>query len=295
LKILKRRYFSFIALTLVGVMLIITTGCGVRINGKEYELFKVSQKDKDNFFNGFDMESSSTQQISQAKQEGEQLVVSDSAGNIKINKSKTSQIEINADIKVRGSSEDSKKTIVDNMNMQLERKDKVINVVFKTKDGIDFWDWQKDNYKPYQITINFEISLPEGINFIDINTGAGNIDVNDISSKLSLDTGAGNIDIKDVVVLEDNLLSTGAGNIDFSGNVDNMSSFNVSTGAGNVKFEVPEDTKMSLDANTGIGNLSGSFIMKNDDEKFHFVGDINGGGPNVKLSTGVGNIRVDKD
>jgi hypothetical protein len=95
--------------------------------------------------------------------------------------------------------------------------------------------------------------------------------------------------------LEDSSLNTGAGNIDFSGNADKISSFDASTGIGNIKFEVPEGTKMSLDADTGIGVLSGEFINTTNDEKFHFEGDINGGGPGVKLNTGAGNVKADKN
>jgi len=277
------------------MMLVLSVGCGVKINGKEYELFSVNQKDKGDFFSGFGSESSNTQEILEDKQNGVQLVVSNNAGNISIEKSETSQVEIKADKKVRGSSKDGKKDILDNMNVELERNDKTVKVVIKTKDGNDFWDWQKDNYKSYQITINYNISLPEGINVIEANTGAGNIDVNDVSAKLVLDTGTGNIDIQNVAALQDNLLSTGVGNIKFNGNVDNINSFSASSGAGNVKLEVPEASKMSLEANTGIGVLSGSFIKTNDNEKFSFVGDINGGGPSIKLSTGVGNVKADKD
>lgn len=291
---MKRRYFSFIAIIMV-LVLIFATGCGVRINGKDYELFTVDPKDKDNIFNVVGNELSNTQQISDDKQDGEQLVVTDNAGNIKIEKSSTSQIKIKADKKVRGGSEDNKKNILDNMNIELEKDGEVITVVLKTKDGNDFWNWQKDNYKVFQVTINYDISLPEGINVIKASTGAGNIDVNDVSSKLSLDTGAGNIDVQGVSAMGDMLLHTGAGNIDFNGEIDNISSFDASTGLGNVKFEVPEDTKMSLEANTGVGVLSGSFINSNGNSKFHFLGDLNGGGANVKLDTGVGNVKADEN
>ncbi|MHB8063284.1 MAG: DUF4097 family beta strand repeat-containing protein [Ruminiclostridium sp.] len=292
---MKKRYFSFIALTLVSVMLVITAGCGVRVNGKEYELFAARDKDKDNFSIVFGNESSNTQEISEGKQEGEQFIVSDNAGNITIEKSGTSQIEINADKKVKGSSEKNKETIMDNMNIQLQRNGKAIEVVIKTKDGNDFWDWQKDNFKASQITINYDISLPEGINAIEASTGAGNINVNDVKAKLTLKTGAGNIEVEDVAALKDNLLNTGAGNIDFNGNVDSITSFDASIGVGNVKFEVPEETKMSLEADTGIGLLSGSFVKSKDNNKFHFEGDINGGGPAVKLNSGVGNVNADEN
>lgn len=292
---MNRKYFSFITLSLIFVMLILSVGCGVRINGKEYELFTSRDKDKDNFSIVFRSDLSDTQQISEDKQEGEQFVVSDNVGDISIKKSENSQIKIKIDKKVRGSSEGDIKTILDNLNIVLERNGEVIEAIAKTKDGDDFRDWLKDNFKLYQVTLDFDISLPEGINIIEANIGAGNIGVQDVSAKLSLDTGAGNIDIKDVKALEDNVLSTGAGNIDFNGNINNTSSFEASTGAGNVKFQVPEDTKMSIEADTGIGILSGSFIKSKSHEKFNFKGDINGGGPTVKLDTGVGNVKVDKN
>jgi hypothetical protein len=52
---------------------------------------------------------------------------------------------------------------------------------------------------------------------------------------------------------------------------------------------------MFLEAHTGFGLLSGSFIKKNDNIKLSFEGDINGGGPKVKLNSGVGNVSVDND
>jgi len=307
---MKKRCYSFIALSLI-LVLILSTGCGVRINGKDYELFTVSHKDKDNIFNIVGSESSSNQEISDEKKDGEQISVSYDAGNIDIKKSGTTQIEIKAEKKVRGASDEEKKNILDNMNIELERDGKVISIVIKTKDGNDFWAWRKKNFKVFQVSINFEISLPDGINVIEVSTGAGNVGINDVSSKLlvstgagnidingtssslSLNTGAGNIDIQNVVALEENLLHTGVGNIDFEGDFNKISSFDASTGAGNVAIEVPENTKMSLKADTGVGTLSGSFIKLNDDSKFHFVGDINGGGPTVKLNTGVGIIKAD--
>jgi hypothetical protein len=51
---------------------------------------------------------------------------------------------------------------------------------------------------------------------------------------------------------------------------------------------------MSLNASTGVGSLSGSFIKASGDVKLKFQGDINGGGPLVKLKTGVGDIKAGK-
>ncbi len=294
LKILKRRYFSVIAIILV-LMMVLSTGCGVRINGEEHELFSVDKKEN-NLFEGVGKESLEAQTIEEDKLDGERLVLSTDAGNVTVEKSEASQIVIEAEKKVRGTSEKDKKTILENMNIELERNGKVMKLVVKTKDGEDFWDWKRDNFKSFQTTINLVILLPNGINGIEVNTGAGNIDINDISAELSINTGAGNIEIQGVSALENNNINTGAGNIEFHGEIYKVSSFIASSGVGNIDFIVPEDTKMSLDVSTGVGALSGSFIKtKNSKSKFYFVGHINGGGPSVKLNTGVGNIEADED
>ncbi len=311
---MNKRYFSFIALTMISVVLVVSAGCGVRINGKEYELYKSSQSDKknNNIFSGIGSESTYTQNISQDKIEGGELKVETNAGNIDIRKSSSSQIIIKANKKVRGTSAENKKIILDNMVISLEQNGKEVLVAVKTKDGENFWDWQRDNYKTYQITINYDVKLPESIKSLNLSTGAGNIQAEATVDKIKADTGAGNIDLKgmnaqfDVSTGAGNIdihnsgakgdckLSTGAGNVDFKGKLDDISVFDASTGMGNIDFRVQAETKMSLDASTGVGILEGGFIDRKED-KTHFKGDINGGGPSVKLSTGVGNVRVDKD
>ncbi len=312
---MKKKYFSFIALILVFVMFLIAAGCGVRINGKEYEFYKSNQSEKKNggIFSGIGQETSESQEYTQDKAEGEELKVKTNAGNVDITKNNGSGIIVNADKKVRGTSEEAKKTILENMIVSLEKSGDRLEVVVKTKDGKDFWDWQKENYRTYQITINYDIEVPEGVKSLNISTGAGNVNVESLAEKVKISTGAGNITINEMTALFDlstgagNIdisgssakgdckLSTGAGNVNFEGNIDSVDEFDASTGMGNLDFTVPGETKMSLEASTGVGALSGSFVRTNEDSKFRYKGDINGGGPSVKLSTGVGNVAVDED
>lgn len=285
----------FIIASLLVFTLIFTTGCGVKINGKDYNLFSTEKDDKADFAFGFASESEDSQKISEDRQDSEQLLIDSDSGNISVEKSKSGKIEVEIEKKVRGGSAEDKKKLLENMNIKFERTGKSIRLNVLAKNGEDFWKWKKDTYKPIQVSINYDILLPDGITAIETKMGAGNIEVDDITAKLSVQTGAGNIDINNVNVMTDSQFNTGAGNIDFSGKFDNVSSFDASTGVGNINFEVPEDTKFSLDVHTGIGNLSGSFIEERSDDKFNFKGDINGGGPVVKLNTGVGNVDADRN
>ena len=290
---MKNRYLSLTGLILIFAVLTLSAGCGVRINGKEYEFYRSARSEKNNnIFNAIGGENSGKQELSQDNPQGGQLKVSTGAGNIRIEKTNSAKVDIKADKKVRGASDESKKTILDNMVVSIEKDGDILEVAVKTKSGEDFWDWQKSNYKAYQITMNLSLEVPESIKTINANTGAGNINIKDMTAELELSTGAGNIEIDDTSAVGDCKLSTGAGNIDFDGRIDDISSFDISTGVGNVTFEVPEETGMHLDAETGVGNMSGSFIKTDSKIKTHFTGDVNGGGPDVKLNTGVGNVKA---
>ena len=285
---------SIISITLLIAVLSFSTGCGVRINGREYEFFSSGANDKSYVISEIGSEASNEFVASVDKENAEKLVLDNNSGNIKVRKSENSQIKVEADKKVRGTSQIDKKTVLENMNIAIERDGNLIRIVAETNNKKDFWDWLKDEYKTFQVTINYTILLPEGIKAIDISTGTGNVEIEDLSTEIKLNTGAGNIDIDEVISIGNNKISTGAGNIRYDGNIDEIESFKVSTGAGNIEFDVPENSRMSLKANTGIGVLNGSFIKKNSNIKLSFDEDINGGGPKVEISSGVGNIDVDK-
>lgn len=295
LKKLKKRYFSCIAGILLLAMIVLASGCGVKINGKNYELFNSGNNKSNILFDGFGPESSASQDVTGKPDDATGFKVINNAGNIKINKSDSTEIELKSYKKVRGASDEVKKQILENMNVLLEKESDQIQLVVKTKDNQDFWKWQSSNHREYQVTLNIDISLPDAIKAVTVTTGAGNIDMDGITAALSANSGAGNIDIKNSSALGKNKLSSGAGNISFAGNVDGIDSFQITTGVGNVKFVVPDNTKMNLKADTGVGILSGSFIENNDKNKFHFQGDINGGGPEVKLNSGVGNVKADQN
>lgn len=292
---MKRRYISCIAAGLLIAMAFLASGCGVKINGKNYELFNSGENRENTLFDAIGPESSASQELAVKVEGTAQIKLSSNAGNIKINKANDSEIHVKAYKKVRGASEEVKKEILDNMNVLLEQENGQMQVVIKTKDDQDFWKWQASNYREYQVTLNIEVSLPASIEKVTATTGAGNISMEDVDVEISFHTGAGNIDVDNSAAKGKSKLTTGAGNVSFTGKVDEVDSFEATTGVGNVKFEVPNSTKMNLKADTGVGILSGSFVKTSDNNKFHFQGDINGGGPEVKLNTGVGNIKADEN
>ncbi len=297
---MNKKFFSSIAIISVVSMLILTAGCGVRINGKDYTIFKANQE-VDN--KGGDVASEETSgsgtvegnnKITEKVGTGEVLTISNSAGNITVKKSDDTNLVVEVQKKIRGVSSQKIKDAFRSANLRLERDGKSLNVVLETKDGENFWDWNKHELSLLKCSVNYIVSVPEGLKEINAETGAGNIDIKDVSVMITANTGAGNIDLDNVSAIGETTLETGTGNVDFDGNIEKVTKFNASTGVGNVRFKVPENTKMSLNAETGLGHLSGFFVDSDKKVNNSFNGDINGGGPEVELSTGVGNTEVEK-
>ncbi len=297
---LKKKFISCIAFISIVSMLFVTAGCGVRINGKDYTIFKANHQNDTNSDTvtteeaiGSESEEGNNKIVEEIG-EGEVLNINNDAGNITVKKSDDTKLVVEIQKKIRGVSSQETKDVFRSMNVVLERDGKNLNVVLKTKNGKDFWDWNKLELGILKCSINFIVLVPEGVKELNTKTGAGNVNIKDISSQISANTGAGNIELDDVSATGETTLETGTGNVDFDGNIDKVTSFRASTGVGNVILKVPENTKMSLNAGTGLGRLSGFFVDSDEKVKNSFNGDINGGGPEVNLSTGVGNTEVDR-
>ncbi len=297
---MNKKFFSSIAIIAVISMLILTAGCGVRINGKDYTIFKANQEvgNKGGDVVSEETSGSGTEEgnnkITEKVGTGEVLTISNSAGNITVKKSDDTNLVVEVQKKIRGVSSQKIKDAFRSANLRLERDGKSLNVVLETKDGENFWDWNKHELSLLKCSVNYIVSVPEGLKEINAETGAGNIDIKDVSVMITANTGAGNIDLDNVSAIGETTLETGTGNVDFDGNIEKVTKFNASTGVGNVRFKVPENTKMSLNAETGLGHLSGFFVDSDKKVNNSFNGDINGGGPEVELSTGVGNTEVEK-
>lgn len=178
-----------------------------------------------------------------------------------------------------------------------------------------------------RLKIKLKVRIPENYN-VDFHTGAGNITISDMDGELTGTTGAGNVNIGRINGIIDvssgagNIsviggegrveIRTGAGNIDVesvnghviaqtgAGNVTSkiltqpVEDSRFESGAGNVTVYVEDDLGMYVNAVASMGsancdfplNIRGKWMSKS------FEGDINGGGPDLYMSSGVGNVTL---
>lgn len=177
----------------------------------------------------------------------------------------------------------------------------------------------------HNISIDYEITTPRGTNLeassgsgdlkiselggsLKANTGSGSIEANGLSGRVVLETGSGDIRA-DMSSAPDVKAQTGSGSIRLKGVTGGLfaetgsgdieitgqpgSNWKLETGSGSVTLNTGS-AKFSLDATTGSGSIHSDppITMHGSLEKHHITGDVNGGGPTVRVETGSGDVRI---
>jgi beta-lactamase regulating signal transducer with metallopeptidase domain/DUF4097 and DUF4098 domain-containing protein YvlB len=142
-----------------------------------------------------------------------------------------------------------------------------------------------------------------------LTTGSGNITATGIEGGFMIQTGSGNIVI-DGTGQGDAKAQTGSGNIDLKGVHGSLhaqtgsgtikasgtpsSPWRLAAGAGSIELATG-NAPIDLDASAGVGSISVSQPMATQvsSDKHHVHAQINGGGPEVRIETGSGDIRID--
>ncbi len=121
-------------------------------------------------------------------------------------------------------------------------------------------------------------------------TSGGRIRASEISGDVEARTSGGPITIKDVTGSVDLHTSGGGISVRFSGDPEGR----VETSGGSIEAEFPEDAGADLDARTSGGRveIEHGILVRGGMGRSKVVGEINGGGRELRLRTSGGNIRV---
>jgi DUF4097 and DUF4098 domain-containing protein YvlB len=167
---------------------------------------------------------------------------------------------------------------------------------------------------------------------VDIETGSGDVRLTDLAGDLRIQTGSGNVQARgaagplqaragsgDITIEErskgDVRLETGSGNIEArgvdgglrastgSGNVrvdgTPANSWSVRTGSGDAEVRLPQEAAFDLDISSSSGSVSVNHPVTTtvqgriEESRKSIRGKVRGGGPEISVHTGSGDVRVD--
>lgn len=240
-----------------------------------------------------------------------QLDLSTGSGNIHITRGSGNQIQIHGKIRVsREGSEEQAREIA--ANPPIEQSGDTIHV------GQHQEQW-------HGISIDYEVEAPAGtvLNAISgsgdivdegvgqnakLETGSGDISATSLEGPFTVKTGSGNITAAQTgqgdVVAEtgsgDIELKdihggfrgqTGSGDIKASGTP--SASWMLQTGSGNIELSTG-NAPLTLDASTGSGSVitDHEMVVQGTFDRHHIHGNLNGGGPTLRIQTGSGDIHI---
>lgn len=124
----------------------------------------------------------------------------------------------------------------------------------------------------------------------EVKTGSGNITAEQTGQgEVKAETGSGNIEIKDIH--GSFRAETGSGDIKATGTP--SAAWTLETGSGNIEMW-SGNAPLTLDASTGSGSVitDHEMLVKGSLDHHHITGNLNGGGPLVRVQTGSGDIHV---
>jgi hypothetical protein len=239
-----------------------------------------------------------------------QLTVSTGSGDVQLTRGSDNQVHIVGHVKASwNGSEDEVRQVT--ANPPIEQTGNIVRI------GELPQNW-------HGISISYEIEAP-GNAFLNASSGSGNISDDGVGENASLHTGSGNIHATglsgsftastgsgDIYAEQagegDAKAFTGSGNIELrnlhggltartgSGDVKlggtPASLWHVQTGSGSVELW-PGSAGFNLNASTGSGDVRSDHpISGQTGNRHHVTGTLNGGGPEVHISTGSGDVRI---
>ena len=155
-------------------------------------------------------------------------------------------------------------------------------------------------------SVDLEVTVPADTQ-LDLQTGAGSVDVHGLQGKVKANTGAGSVTIEDVTaeieahtgagslelrgVSGPARLDTGAGSIQYEGAPQGDCRFE--TGTGSILLTLPEDLNMAVDLQTGMGDVSVGFAVDGQVSRREVKGTIGSGDQGtIYAHTGTGSIDL---
>lgn len=122
-----------------------------------------------------------------------QLSILNGAGNVNLSYSAGSEVKITATLMLSGGSGSEQATKREQLVLIPELVGTTLLVEAKAQDGTDYWTWLRKNLNVDNVKINYEVSIPSGVQTVKVYNAVGNVTANGIKSSLDIEVYTGHI------------------------------------------------------------------------------------------------------
>lgn len=220
----------------------------------------------------FDFGPTASARVEQTFSVGESpyLDLSNFAGTVRIRAGEDNTIRIVATKKAPGSS------ALDRINVNMDQEGDRVTVKTTKRNNLS------------NASVDLDIVAPRGTE-LQLVTGAGTVDVRDITGRINAQTGAGTITVAGAAGPVQ--LRTGAGSIQYQGTPLGHCSFD--NGAGDIRLRLPADPDVRVDLSTGLGSIDLGYEVDGSTSPRQVKGVIGDGSQgSIYAGTGLGLISI---
>ncbi|MFN2241293.1 MAG: DUF4097 family beta strand repeat-containing protein [Anaerolineae bacterium] len=220
----------------------------------------------------FDFGPNASSRVEQTFSVGEApyLDLSNFAGTVSVRAGEDNLIRIIATKKAPGSS------ALDRVNVSMDKEGDRVTVTTTKRNNLS------------NASVDLDIAAPPGTQ-LELITGAGTIDVRDITGPIDAQTGAGTIMVAGAASSVQ--LRTGAGSIQYQGTPAGHCSFD--NGAGDIVLRLPTEPDVRVDLSTGLGSIELGYDVDGSVSPREVKGIIGDGSRgSIYAGTGLGLISI---
>ncbi|WP_019910373.1 hypothetical protein [Paenibacillus sp. HW567] len=208
-------------------------------------------------------------------------------GNVQVTSAKDDTVTVKATVATHNvSTHETSLEILDNAEVSIETSGDKLTVSTHAKDNPNksLWTWAQKKFGSSDISIDYEIGIPDSIYEYQIINNMGAIGLQDLKGTFHIVSNVGSIHLENARVSGKSAIKSDTGSIRLDINeMDPGSSLNVKSEIGKITAAVSSNLKCTVEASSQLGRITGTSKGKKD---------FNGGGPLLSLSTQIGSIAV---
>jgi DUF4097 and DUF4098 domain-containing protein YvlB len=127
-----------------------------------------------------------------------------------------------------------------------------------------------------------------------LHSSSGDLTLDGCSGPLDLRTVSGEIEVRDGTEAELGI-ETSSGGVRFAGSLRARGNHRIKSVSGGVHLALPADAAFDLDVETVSGAIETDFaVTMTQFDRKHVAGEVNGGGPSLRINTSSGNITLER-
>jgi hypothetical protein len=222
---------------------------------------------------------------------GGEVAVSNVNGSVVVEGWDRDVVRVEAVKKVRAGSRARAEEALERLEVRVSREGDRLEIRTRRPEGSSgVFAWVFGNH--VQGGVSYTVSVPRRTD-VEVDTVNGRVTIRGVAGEVEADTTNGRIDVEDVSGSVDAGTTNGGIRVALRA-VGEGRSMRFSTTNGGIQLSLPRSARVSLDASTTNGGIDLDDLPADDrsQSRRHLRAEVNGGGPEIRLTTTNGGIKI---